>query len=150
MGIEKPKKTIKWLEELVTKVSNLILPLGFIGQLGFRYLEPLTNHNPVNRWIVWLYLVPHELSGGRHDGAAVVSGFCLDLKQLLTLFSEVRTLEWKVTRGYTDGLAGPEVWLEGELLENDVPVQLHFFSEPPLDEHPDLVLDVHTNTLRAK
>ena len=150
MGIEKSKGTEKWLQKFITKVCDSIAPLGFIGQLRFRYLEPRTHHNHSDRWVIWVYLVPHELSGGRHDGAAVVSGFCLNLQQLLTLFSKVTTLEWKVTRGYTDGLAGPEVWLEGELLEENVPVQFHFFSEPPSDELPDLILDVHTNTLRAK
>ena len=150
MAIEESGEPATWLVNFISEVSSCILPLGFIGQLGFRYSEPLSIRNCLDRWIIWVYLVPHELSGGRHDGMAVVSGFRLNIQQLLTRFSEVTALEWKVTRGYTDGLAGPEVWLEGELLKDDVPVQFHFFSEPPSDELPDLVLDVHTNTLRAK
>ena len=29
----------KWLLDFVSKISSLLNPLGFIGQLGFRYLS---------------------------------------------------------------------------------------------------------------
>lgn len=130
-------------------VSKQIIPLGFIGQLGFRYLAPHVSQNYSDRWLIAVYLVPHEIAGGRYDGAAVVSGFCFNILGLFSLFSRVSTLEWRVPRGYTNGLAGPEVWLEG-LYNGTQRIQLHIYAEPPSDEAPTIVLDVTTNTLRAK
>jgi hypothetical protein len=149
MPIENPTDHPEWMQALMRELSGTIRPLGFIGQLGFRYLAPESAQNATQRWLLGVYLVPHELSGGRHDGAAAVSGFCLDIHTLITLFSAVSTLEWRVPRRYTNGLAGPEVWLEG-LYCGTQRVQLHIYAEPPSDEAPDLVLDVVTNTLRAK
>jgi hypothetical protein len=149
MGIECPADHPEWVKDLTRVVADSVRPLGFIGQFGFRYLPPNDPQNQTQRWLIGIYLIPHELSGGSCDGATVVSGFCLNMQALLKIFSEVSTLEWRVPRRYTDGLAGPEVWLEG-LYRGTQPVQLHVYAEPPSDEDPALVLDVATNTLRAK
>lgn len=149
MGIELPVKTPEWLEELVRRLGELLRPLGFIGELGFRYLSPDAGANTTQRWLLAVYVVPHELAGGKQDGSLVMSGFCINIKKLISLFSEISTLEWRVPKSYTDGLAGPEVWLEG-LYAEGIPVQLHIYAEPPSDESPTLVLDVTTNTLRSK
>lgn len=149
MGIECPEKHPDWIQELVQRISEQLRPLGFIGQIGFRYLRPNADQNTTGRWLLGIYLIPYELTGGQHDGAAAVSGFCLNIRDLLSIFSEVTTLEWRVPRSYTDGLAGPEVWLEG-LYRGSEAVQLHVYADPPSDEAPALVLDVTTNTLRAK
>lgn len=152
MGIEQAEKTPEWLEGLISKLSSLLKPLGFIGELGFRFLPPESLANTTKCWLIAVYVVPHELAGGRHDGAAVLSGWCLNLLSLNSIFLEISTLEWRVPKGYTDGLAGPEVWLEGQYDDGSEmkPVQLHVYSESPSDESPALVLDVTTNTLRAK
>ena len=149
MGIECPADHPEWVKDLIREVSEEIRPLGFIGQIGFRYLPPDVPQNTLKHWVIGVYLVPHELAGGSHDGAAAVSGFCLNIFKVIALFSELLTLEWRVPRGYTDGLAGPEVWLEG-LYRGKQRVQLHVYADPPSDEAPALVLDVTTNTLRAK
>ena len=149
MGIECPEDPPEWVQELISFVADSMRPLGFIGQLGFRYLAPDVKQNTTGQWVIGVYLVPHELAGGEHDGAPAIAGFCLNIRDLLALFSEVVTLEWRVPRRYTDGLTGPEVWLEG-LYRGKQRVQLHVYSEPPSDEAPALVLDVTTNTLRAK
>jgi hypothetical protein len=149
MGIECPADHPEWVQDLMQAVADNVRPLGFIGQFGFRYLPPDVPENRTQRWLIGIYLVPHELTGGSNDGAAVVSGFCLNIHALLSLFSIVSTLEWRVPRRYTDGLTGPEVWLEG-LYRGTQSVQLHIYAEPPSDEAPALVLDVTTNILRAK
>lgn len=149
MGIECPEKHPEWIQDLIKEVSEMVRPLGFIGQIGFRYLRPDAPENMTHKWLIGLYLVPHELAGGQYDGASAVAGFCLNVHGLLSIFSDVSTLEWRVPRGYTDGLTGPEVWLEG-LYRGSENIQLHVYADPPSDEVPALVLDVTTNTLRAK
>jgi len=149
MAIKSTAEHPSWIIELVRRVSKLITPLGVIGQLGFRYLPTDDSKNITGRWLIGIYLVPLELSGGRADGATTVAGFRLDALGLTRLLSDVSTLEWRVPRSYNNGLAGPELWLEGVYQETHA-VQLHVYSEPPLDESPDLVLDVTTNTPRAK
>jgi len=152
VGIERADDTPEWLEKLVCQLGALLKPMGFIGELGFRYLSPESAANTTKCWLVAVYIVPHELSGGKHDGAAVMSGFCINLLSLNSVFLETSTLEWRVPKSYTDGLAGPEVWLEGQYDDGCElkRVQLHVYAEPPSDESPALVLDVTTNTLRAK
>lgn len=148
MTIETPADAPEWLCNFIQEIGKQFRPLGFIGQLGFRYLAPDAQDNTTKRWLVGVYLVPYELSGGKNDGAAVISGFCLNLQKLIAIFSTLETLEWRVPRGYTDGLSGPEVWLEGTV--NGLLVQLHVYADCPSDELPALVMDVATNTLRAK
>ena len=156
MGIECPEDTPSWLIKLFKDVGNLVIPLGFIGDLGFRYLSPDDPANTTKRWLLALYLVPHELAGGKHDGSAAVAGFSLSITELSKLFLEVSSVTWRVPRFYTDGLTGPEVWLEGvynagSSEETWLPaVQLHIYSEPPNDEKPSVILNTQTNTLTRK
>jgi len=149
MGIECSESIPAWLCDLIREIGQQFRPLGFIGQLGFRYLAPNLKGNRSQRWLIAIYLIPTELSGGSHDGASMLPGFSMSLLALTGLFSELTTLEWKVPRSYTDGLFGPEVWLEG-IYRGMEPVQLHIYADCPSDEFPALVLDVTTNTLRAK
>lgn len=156
VGIESQEGLPEWLRELFERVGTLVTPLGFIGELGFRYLEPDNPANTTNRWLLAAYLVPHELAGGKHDGSSVVAGFSLSLTELSKLFLNVTSVVWKVPRAYTDGLAGPEIWLEGvynagtQEKEWLPAVQLHIYSDPPSDEKPAVVLNTYTNTLTQK
>lgn len=149
MSIEISPAPPPWLTELIRIIGEQFRPLGFIGQLGFRYLQPGVPENSTRRWLIGVYLVPHELSGGKHDGSVVVAGFCFNLQVLLDLFSDITALEWRVPRSYADGFSGPEVWLEGNYMGTK-PVQLHIYADSPADEAPSLVLDVGTGVLRPK
>ena len=149
MALEPPVVVPEWIQNLIQDIGDRFQPLGFIGQLGFRYLPPDSPQNTTQRWLIGVYLVPYELSGGKQDGVAVVAGFGFDLLPLLTIFSGITTLEWRVPRSYTDGLSGPELWLEGRYRGTES-VQLHVYAECPADELSALVLDVATNTLRSK
>ena len=52
MGIESSEECPKWLLDFVSKISSLLNPLGFIGQLGFRYLSPDADKNKTKRWLL--------------------------------------------------------------------------------------------------
>lgn len=149
MSLELTEASPVWLCNLIREIGELIRPLGFIGQLGFRYLAPGAAGNTTQRWLVGVYLVPTELSGGSRDGAMLIPGFDISMLLLVKLFSEVTTLEWHVSRGYTGGFSGPEVWLEG-VYRGTESVQLHIYADCPSDEFPALVLDASTNKFRAK
>ncbi len=149
MALESPVAVPDWIQNLIQDIGDRFHPLGFIGQLGFRYLPPDSPQNTAQRWLIGVYLVPYELSGGQQDGGVAVAGFAFDLLPLLTIFSGITTLEWRVPRGYTDGLSGPELWLEGQYRGTES-VQLHVYAECPADELPTLVLDVVTGVLRVK
>lgn len=149
MPIETSPSQPQWLHELIREVAKHVSPLGILGELGFRYLPPDSPQNTTQQWLVGLYLIPYGLSGGKHDGAAALAGFGLDVLNLTRLFSRISTLEWRVPRSYNDGLTGPEVWLEG-VYRDEHRIQLHIYADPPSDELPALVLDVATNTLRAQ
>lgn len=149
MGIEMPEGHPEWIGDIVRVVGDSMQPLGVLGQLGFRYLEPTAEINHTGRWLIAIYCVPTELSGGPKDGASVLPGFCLNLRPVLALFSDLVTVEWRVPRSYTDGLAGPEVWIEGSYRGAEA-VQLHIYADCPSDEMAALVWDVVTDTLRVK
>lgn len=80
----------------------------------------------------------------------------MSITKLSKLFLDVSSAIWRVPRFYTDGLSGPEVWLEGvynagsDEEERLLAVQLHVYSEPPNDEKPSVVLNTRTNTLTHK
>ena len=52
MGIKQPEKAPEWLEGLVRKLGTLLKPLGFIGELGVRYLSPTAEANTTSCWLV--------------------------------------------------------------------------------------------------
>lgn len=149
MAIETAEKRPDWLDQMIQDIGKQFRPLGSLGQLGFRYLSLDSPYNTTQRWLVGVYLVPYELAGGNQDGLDVVAGFRFDLGTLLSLFSPVSTLEWRVPRSYTDGLSGPELWLEGRYRGGET-VQLHIYAECPSDETSTVVLDVATGTFRSK
>lgn len=149
MGIERSQSCPAWVKSFVEELAKLIQPRSFMGQLGFRYLDPLDEKNTTRRWLIAIYAVPHEVAGGKHDGSSVVADFTFDVLKLLKLFSEVSTLEWKVNHCYTDGLDGPEVWLEG-VYRSGEKVRVHVYSDPPADESPTVIFDVRTSKSRFK
>ena len=149
MPIEAPVPMPDWTHSLIQDLGKQFKPLGFLGQMGFRCLDIDAPQNTTQRWLIGVYLVPYELAGGSQDGLDIVAGFRFDVAALLTIFSEVTTLEWRVPRSYTDGLSGPELWLEG-LYQGTEPIQLHIYAECPADESSSMVLDVATGALRAK
>ena len=148
MGIEVSKEFPDWLKEFVKSVSAYISPISFGCQLWFRYLSPDDDINRSTRWLLAIYLLPNEISGGRYDGSLALPDFTLDVMKLQELFSEISVLRWKVTRAYNDGLDGPEFWLEG--IFNDKRISLHIYSIPPADELSEFVLDASTGNVRAK
>ena len=95
MGIETAENVPAWIQQLVRDIGEQLHPLGFMGQLGFRYLPPDAQANITQRWVIGIYPVPYELSGGKRDGVVVVAGFCLDLLKTMSQFSDITTLEWR-------------------------------------------------------
>lgn len=148
MGIESSQDCPSWLSGLLKKIADTMLSLSFSGQLGFRYLPQDDENNQINKWVLAVYLLPNEVSGGRDDGALAVPGFSLDLVKLTSLFSEVKSMGWTVPRVYNDGLDGPEVWIEG--LVDDNKISFHFYADPPFDESPELILDFNEDKVRPK
>ncbi len=149
MGISRAAEDPEWLRNLISDVAECYVPLGFLSELGYRYLEKSEPKNKTGKFVIATYVTPYELSGGQHDGARALSSFAFDVSKLLSFFSNIETLEWQVHRGYTDGLSGPEICIEGDY-NGKHPVQLHLYADPPEDEAPSLVLDTTTNSLRTK
>ena len=86
-----------------------------------------------------VYPAPVELVGGADDGAIVITGFSLDLYELLAAFDHVTGLQ-----GYAHGLGpynhdGPHLSLEGVYQGHEV--WLGVLADPPEGEEPGLQLD---------
>ncbi len=72
-----------WLDELYEALVGCIEVDSPMGPMGLRSWQE------EGMWEVWVYPMPVELVGGRHDGAVVVPGFSLDLQQLCKGFESV-------------------------------------------------------------
>ena len=149
MGISSFKDCPVWLTDFVESLINLITPSTFIGEIGFCYLSPEKEKNKTNRWVIAVYLLPYELSGGGKDGAHVLPEFSLDLSAFLKKFSKVDAISWKVTRNFEDGFDGPKLLVEG-VYQKTKKLQFHFYTNPPASEKPSVVFDVKTMECRPK
>jgi hypothetical protein len=79
MGIETAENVPGWIQQLVRDIGEQLHPLGFMGQLGFRYLPPAAQANITHRWVIGIYPVPYELSGGKRDLTSQLwNGECLE------------------------------------------------------------------------
>ena len=105
-----------WLDELYAALVGCVAADSPMGPMGLRSWEE------EGFWEVWVYPMPVELVGGRHDGAVVVSGFSFDLQQLREVFESVAAFGWNAL-----GLnwpQGPHVYVEGIFQGREVYVQV--------------------------
>ena len=84
--IDKPS----WIDALVEVVLESMIPLGFIGPLGYRWWEPENPNNGYEGWQIIVFPTPNEAVGGKHDGFKYVSGFQLNMGKILSGFAGVK------------------------------------------------------------
>lgn len=128
-----------WIDALVEVVRCSLRPLGFIGHLGYRIWEPESPHNPCDGWMLAVFPTAHEWAGGSRDGSLAVSGFALDVGEVLKAFAEVHKIAWNCPAHYNGELDGPELVVEGSVLGKRV--LLRVFHLPPSDEPICYVVD---------
>lgn len=120
----------EWMESLVDTVSRCIEAHSAMGPLGFRYRD----EEDLSEMIV--YPTPVELIGGAVDGEVVLTGFSLDLQELVSTFDRVDSLHW-----FAHGFGpldnnGPHISIEGDYQGHFVWLQI--LAEPPEDEEPGI------------
>lgn len=144
MLVEHTIETPHWLVSLVEDVlMDAVIPLGFIGPLGYRYWEPDDEGNASNVWQVAVYPTPNEIRGSdRNDGSMFVSGFRLDIGSILKCFHEVEEVVWVSPTKYSGILDGPEISLRGTFTNKQV--WLRFYNMPPPDEPPAFAVNPQT------
>ena len=119
-----------FVEELFHHIASC-MEFHDIGNVSYSWLEE------DGRFLeIWIYPVPDEIVGGRHDGELVSAGFSLDLLRAPEAFEEVRDVGWNSV-GYQDG---PYVYLEGSIGGYFVFVQI--LSIPPDHVEPAGSIDL--------
>ena len=140
MIAEHTVETPSWLKALVDDLTECVVPLGFLGQLGYRYWEPDDPANAADAWQVVVYPTPNEVRGSdANDGAVFVSGFRLDVGRIIAMFNATEELVWASPANFSRNLDGPEISLKGRYTTKKV--WLRFFSLPPQDEPPAFAVD---------
>lgn len=141
---EKPS----WIDALVENVLDAMFPLGFIGPLGYRWWEPENPNNGFDGWQIVVFPTPNEAAGGKHDGCKYVSGFHLNISQILASFNVVKAVVWNSPAQYNGDLDGPEFYIQGQFAGKDV--WLRVFNLPPPDEPCSYVVNLETGAAREK
>lgn len=137
-----------WLQDLMSKVADSVEPLGAMGPIGYRWLEPNSAFNLDIAWLLAVYPTPYEVAGGSNDGQLMCPGFKLNLQNLLNFFTNVQTVAWRSPSVYTGDLDGPEIVIRGIVAEH--PVHVRFFSIPPDDEKPSVVVNIASGECKEK
>lgn len=81
------------------------------------------------QWEVTLFASNTEIVGGVKDGSLRVSRFCVNLKKVVGLFSEVHELTWQSHSLAKDDELGAHLSLEGTYAGE--PVWLRILAAPP-------------------
>ena len=124
----------QWIEDLVGAVSVCLSVHSPMGPLGYRYLPD------EEWWILLVYPTPVELLGGAEDGAQMVTGFTLEVRDLLAVFSDIEAIHWQTQSFGDHDLLGPHLSIEG--VYQDHQVWLQVLAEPPEDEEPQMKLSL--------
>lgn len=138
----------EWIDTLVNKVLDAMTPLGFIGPLGYRWWEPDNLNNGYDGWQIVTFPTPNEAIGGKHDGCKYVSGFYLDIRQVLDVFTSVKAVAWSNPTQYNGDLDGPEFYIQGQYEGKDV--WLRVFNVPPQDEPCSYAVNLETGDATEK
>lgn len=131
-----------WVDTLVEQVARALEPHEFFGPLSYRLWEPDNPNNANAGWTLAVFPTPWECRGGPHDGAAAVSGFDLNVRSLMSVFSEVNSVAWRMPTRYNGDLDGPELGIRGTFAGRDV--WLRLFHAPPPDEPVSHVYEAAT------
>lgn len=137
-----------WLQTFMDDiVLPCVTPLGFIGQIGYRYWTPDDTKNPSCSWLIAAYPVPNELRGShKNDGVTYVSGFRFNVTSLLDAFSGIEELVWNSPTVYVGNMDGPELSLRG--MYGARPLWLRFFHIPPTDEKAGFAVNPQTSEVK--
>lgn len=145
MIVEHTVETPAWIKALVEDLAACVMPLGFIGPLGYRYWEPDDPQNQSEAWQLVVYPTPNEIRGSdRNDGAVFVSGFRLDVGRIVGMFCNVDEIVWATPARFSGNLDGPEISLKGRYTTKQI--WLRFFHLPPPDESPAFAVNPQTGT----
>ncbi len=137
--------TPAWLTSFMNDVLiECIVPMGFIGRVGYRYWEPEDPSNPSKSWLIVAYPTPNVIRGSnRNDGTMFVSGFQFNVSKLIEAMTDVEEVVWSNPVKYNGDMDGPELSVRGVF--NNKHVWLRFFHMPPSDEPPGFAVNPQTS-----
>lgn len=103
-----------WLNDLTQAVAAAIVPTDVMPPLGCHFFdgEGLCE--------VTLFAAKTEVIGGERDGFQFPAEFILDIAGILSLFSDVRSIEWQALPYERDDEIGAHVAIEGTYAGEDL------------------------------
>lgn len=108
----------EWLATLANEIAVQIEPLGTMSPIGCHY------HSGPAGWEITVFAALTEVVGGPNDGQVFGTGFEIDLKALMNIFSRVNTMHWQSqSLGQQDEL-GAHLSIEGLYGEEPVCVRI--------------------------
>ncbi len=124
----------QWLTALIDTVGSCMEVHCAAGPLAFRW------GNEDDFWDVMIYCSPGEAVGGAEDGAILVPGFSLDLKELMSVFEELTDVHWRSQSFGPHDQEGQHISVEGVYQGHHVYLQV--LAEAPEDEQPGFKVDL--------
>jgi len=137
------------VRQLVNDVINEFDFIEPIPSIGFCCWSKDNKDNPFpDGWQIIFYPPAYEIIGGNQDGEIKIPGFYVNIKTILSHFSEVEFLVWRHTTEYTSDGDGPELIIQGRVGNENV--RLRILGYKPTSEEVIYFLDAATNTIHLK
>lgn len=124
----------QWLMSLVDTVGNCMEAHCAMGPLAFRWREE------EGFWDIAVYSTVGEVVGGAEDGAVIVPGFSLDVRELMSAFDELTDVHWCSQPLGPHDYRSPHISIEGTYQGHEV--YLEVLGEAPEDEGPGFKVDL--------
>lgn len=112
-----------WLKELADAAALLMMPTDVMAPIGCHYccIE--------GTWEIALFASSTQIVGGQRDGEVRRSRFCLDVRAISALFSQMHDVVWQAHGQGADDELGPHVGFSGIYAGNRV--ELRILAFPP-------------------
>lgn len=133
-----------WIEDTADRAAALFQSEDILAPIGCHFFHD----EEQDLWEVSLFVSLTETLGGPCDGKLTRGRFSIDVRELMSLFSEIARFDWQAVSFGDDDDLGPHLAIEG--LVGGASVWLRILSEPPREFEPGRIADVHRAEFRDR
>jgi hypothetical protein len=113
----------EWLQQFADAVALQMHPVDLLAPVGCHFCQA------DDSWEIALFVSGTQIVGGKKDGVVRHSRFNVDVRAVVDLFSDVRSVSWQALPIGGDDELGPHLSIEGSCGGNTV--WLRILSRPP-------------------
>jgi len=108
----------EWLQEFCDAVALQMDPVDLLAPVGCHFCRV------EGVWEIALFASSTQIVGGKKDGVLRHSPFNVDVRAVMELFSNVRSVCWQALPQASDDELGPHLSIEGSLADHQVSLRI--------------------------